>query len=85
MAYKFELDKNTVRQLWQVREFLGGQSIISQIRQAVNQYLRNLESEKIGTTIEDAANAIAKFERERQENHENLFPRSQGRYPAENH
>ncbi len=65
MAYKFELDKKTVRQLWQVREFCGGGSIISQVRDAVNQYLRRLEKEKIGTSIEDASNAIAKFERER--------------------
>lgn len=65
MAYKFELDKNTVRQLWQVREFCGGGSIIGQVRNAVSQYLRQKE-EEIGTSIEDAAGAIAKFERERE-------------------
>ena len=64
--YRFELPRKTVRELWQVREFCGGGSIISQIRDAVNQYLRRLEKEKIGTSIEDAANTIAKFERERE-------------------
>ncbi len=65
MAYKFVLPRKMIHELWQVREFDGGGPIISQIRCAVDQYLRRLEKEKIGTSIEDAASAIAEFERER--------------------
>jgi len=68
MAYKFELPKNMLKDLWRLREYAAQGPIISQVRNAVGNYLKDKERE-IGTTIQDASEVIEQHRRE-SENHD---------------
>ena len=67
MAYKFELPSETVKDLWRLREFCAEGSLIKQVREAVNKYIRDKEI-KIGCPISDIQEAREKhYEEESQE------------------
>lgn len=56
-----------MKDLWMLKEYCGGPSIIQGIRESVAEYLKRKEIE-IGTSIEDAAQTIEKEKHERESN-----------------
>lgn len=58
--YRFELPKRMLQDLWKLKTYCGAPSIAQQVRDSVKEHLRRKEIE-IGTTIEDAAEAIEKY------------------------
>lgn len=59
MAYFLKIPKSQMESLWKLREYCAAPSIIGQVRTAIKEYLSKKEME-IGTSIEDAAEAISK-------------------------
>lgn len=66
MAYKLLLRPKMMKDLWMLREYCGGPSIIQSVRNAVEKHLKEFEL-RIGTSIQDAAESIEGHEKERDE------------------
>ncbi len=62
MSYKLKIHAEQMKDLWRLREFCGAGPIISQVKNAVNVYLRQKEKE-IGTDIADASEAVEQHRR----------------------
>jgi hypothetical protein len=67
MAYKITLPQKMMKELWMLRESLGGPSIIQACRESIADYIKRKETE-IGTSIEDAAEAVERHRHERNGN-----------------
>ena len=63
MSYKIVLPPKMMQDLWKLREFCGAPSIIEQVRSGVKLWIEKKE-EEIGTSIEDAVEAIQKQRKE---------------------
>ena len=68
MAYKILLPPKMMKDLWRLREYCAAPAIIQQVRSAVQEYLKKKEVE-IGTSIEDAVEAIDRHRRGEKVNH----------------
>jgi len=68
MAYKINLPSETMRKLWLLKTYCACPPIIEQVRYAVRDYLKKKE-EEIGTSVEDAAEAIGRHKRKERMNH----------------
>ena len=66
MSYKIALPSDTMRKLFLLKTYCAAPAIIEQVRYAVRDYLEKKEKE-IGIPIEDAADAIDRHKRERDE------------------
>ena len=76
MAYLIKLPPDVLKNLWELKQYCGAGSIVEQVRYAVRNYIEVKEKE-IGTTIEDAAEAIERYEREKEnQDYDNFLPRS---------
>lgn len=64
--YKFELPSEIVKNLWQIREFCGGGSLVGQVREAVKKHILDKEKE-IGCPISDVQEAREEHQREEAE------------------
>lgn len=64
MAYKIEIPKKMLRELFLLREYCGGPSIVQGIREAVAEYLQKKERE-IGDSIESVAETIEQHHKEK--------------------
>lgn len=62
MAYKIFLPPKMMKDLWRLREYCGAPSIIEQVRSGVKLWIEKKETE-IGTSIEDATEAIEQEEK----------------------
>ncbi|MBU6414868.1 hypothetical protein KGQ34_01320 [Patescibacteria group bacterium] len=61
--YTLKVPKEQVSDLWRARQFLGRGPIAAQIKNAVNDYLKQVEKE-IGAPIADIAEVIQQHEQE---------------------
>jgi len=59
-----ELPPEMLKALWRLKRYCGAPPIIEQVRESVTEYLRKKEKTEIGTSIEDAVEAIEKHEHE---------------------
>ncbi len=61
MSYKISLSSEIMRKLFLLKTFCGRPPIVEQIRGAVRSYVADQEA-RIGTSVEDAADAIEEYE-----------------------
>ncbi|MBU6415344.1 hypothetical protein KGQ34_03870 [Patescibacteria group bacterium] len=61
--YTLKVPKEQLSDLWRARQYLGRGPIAAQIKNAVNDYLKQVEKE-IGAPIADIAEAIQQHEQE---------------------
>lgn len=61
--YTLKVPKEQLSDLWRARQFLGKGPIAAQIRNAVNDYLKQVERE-IGAPIADVTELIEQHDRE---------------------
>lgn len=62
--YNFTIPKEQLSDLWRLREFAACGPIAKQIRQAISDYLKKIEKEKIGCPIKDIEETTRRHERE---------------------
>ena len=72
MSYKIFFSRKTMESLWRLSKYCGEPSIIQQVRNAMNDYLRRKEME-IGTSIEDVTEAMAKHSMKERERNESKY------------
>ena len=67
MAYKFELPKAMLKDLWILREYCAKGPIIQQVRKAVSLYIQKQER-KIGCPLKDIVEVMERHEKEKRAN-----------------
>jgi hypothetical protein len=60
--YKLELSKNTMKDLYLLREYAAQGSIIGQVRRSINQYIEK-EIQKMGCSLEELQEIVERHER----------------------
>ena len=63
MAYKLTITPEQMKDLWRLREFCGAGPIISQVKTAIDSYLREKQKE-LGSDIKDISEAVERAGRE---------------------
>ena len=78
-----QLPEEMMRSLYKMRRFCGGPPIIESVRLAVRAYIEDQE-QKIGTTIEDASEAIERHERKAETNQDDWRTKLESRIGDKN-